>query len=763
MRYNSDHRGNQTRNNMSIEFVDKSTDNSFSHQGIEIQYADLPEQLVEQTRDGLTALSGGDYFFRVTVDSNQVPVAPVLCIQDKHQPYKTKAAYQLAKLDTEAYDDHTTYGGIIPDIEVGGHYGIYAPNHGDGQEMLQSQPLVLDPYARVNSLLIEDEEGGAQRYSVVERAGVDGVERPAHPEIDPSSRVIYEAHIRNSTMNHPDVPEDLRGTYLGFVHEAHLEHLKKLGITTVELLPIFQFDSRDSTIAAGAENYWGYGSTSFFAPHPHYATEMSQQNPEHIANEVKLMIDVLHANDIEVVLDVVYNHTSDKFPFKTLDKSGYYHDDNVDYTGCGNCIDGYSKQGVEHIIDSLKYWANEVGVDGFRFDLAGALAKDKYGMGRISEHPLFKEIANDEVLGKKVLIVEPWLWGDIGTSEKFRDNGFEEWSHEVRDTLRKLWVSGEAKDIRHLSEIMAGLASGRDSGTASWPINFITAHDGFTLEDLVSYGRKHNEANGEENRDGSDSNYSNNFGVEGPTDDREILAKRDRAKRNLAATCLLAWGTPMVLGGDELSHTKYGNNNTWNLSTDDMDRREQGESAQHLHWASLNSDRENNFSIFMQNLIALRKQCHLYGTGQDMGDIAGSPIGEKGIDWLNKSGHTMTQEDWSSADRVFGMYSSGLVGGGGSMSILHYVNGGDSDKVVELPKESSTAGDYATILDTSTGEVLIDNPQPVSAQFILRANSQVVLVRESSRLPPDYFVQNEAVPSQRFVNSFKHANVLRHD
>lgn len=702
-----------------------------------IHLAKVLDQPPESIGRGLTPLTDGTHHFTVTVDPHQVFIPPVFCVQHEEDPTVAAEGYQLSKLSV-LDDGSVVYGGVIPGLQPGRHYGIYKPTVHEETNLPEKPSLILDPYGRASSMPIEyDDRGQAQRYSVVTAEGPSRAERPSSPIIPDHKRVIYEAHVKDSTKLHPNVPENLKGTYLGFVDPAHLEHLKKLGVTTIELLPPFLFDPRHSTKAMGRENHWGYGSTSHFAPHTGYATEQSQQKPEEIDAEFRQMVDILHANGFEVVLDVVYNHTSDDSPLLQLNKKGHYlYDDNgnysIDHTGVGNDIDGYSPEGIQYIMDSLDYWANDVGVDGFRFDLAGALAKDKYGKGRINEHPLFGPMAKDEKFSNKLLIIEPWLWGDRGTDEQFRDNGFDQWSDETKKILRKFWVSGDDRDIDKLSAALTGLTGLREDHLPIGLINYVTAHDGFNLEDLVSYLEKINWPNGEGNKDGMGDNMSNDFGVEGPTDNETVLARRERAKRNLLTSVLLAWGTPMVLSGDELSHTKGGNNNNWN----------QDNKISYLNWEL--DDLKQKHLDFTKGLIDLRKRCHLFGTGQDMGDIPDSPIDEKGVDWLN----------WDYGKKIFGMYSSGLVGDDSAMSIIHYVNGGDSDEQITLPNEGPMSGRYSIVLDTDTGVVNPENSQPIHGSFTLKANSQVVLMRLSSERPKQ-LLQSPIDQNKRVVVPFK--------
>jgi glycogen operon protein len=392
---------------------------------------------------------------------------------------------------------------------------------------------------------------------VVESAFSWGDDRP--PRTPWNRTIIYEAHVRGLTMRHPKVPEELRGTYLGLAMDPVVDHLLALGVTAVELMPVHHGVAERAVVQRGLTNYWNYNSIGFFAPEPRYATGgLGEQ-----VAEFKTMVKRLHRAGIEVVLDVVYNHTAEgnhlgpTLAFRGIDNASYYrldpHDPRryVDFTGCGNTLNMLHPRTIQLIMDSLRYWALEMHVDGFRFDLAPALARELYEMERLGT--FFDIIQQDPVLSQVKLIAEPWDLGPGGYQVGNFPGGWAEWNGRYRDSVRRFW-RGDAGQLAELGYRLTGSSdlygsSGRNPYAS---INFVTCHDGFTLADLVSYERKHNEANGENDADGAPENWSANWGVEGPTEDAGVLAMRERGRRNLVATLALSQGVPMVLAGDEM-------------------------------------------------------------------------------------------------------------------------------------------------------------------------------------------------------------------
>ncbi|MGH3054845.1 MAG: glycogen debranching protein GlgX, partial [Gaiellaceae bacterium] len=390
-----------------------------------------------------------------------------------------------------------------------------------------------------------------------------------HPRTPAHETIIYEAHVKGFTARHPEIPETLRGTYAGMAHPAAIEHLQRLGVTAVELMPVHHFVHDAHLAERGLRNYWGYSSIGYLAPHDEYAA--SGRRGQQVA-EFKSLVRALHAAGIEVILDVVYNHTAEgnhlgpMLSFRGLDNRSYYRlmpDDPrfyMDFTGTGNSLNPVHPSVLRLIMDSLRYWVLECHVDGFRFDLASALAREFYDVDRLSA--FFDTIHQDPVLSQVKLIAEPWDVGPGGYQVGNFPVLWAEWNGKYRDCVRDFW-RGQA-NVGEFAQRFTGSADlyeerGRDLAS----INFVTAHDGFTLRDLVSYNSKHNEANGEDNRDGTDDNRSWNHGAEGPTDDPAVNALRARQQRNFLTTLLLSQGVPMLLGGDELGRTQNGNNNAW--------------------------------------------------------------------------------------------------------------------------------------------------------------------------------------------------------
>ena len=499
-------------------------------------------------------------------------------------------------------------------------YGPYDPARG---MRFNHHKLLLDPYAkqvqhltwsdghfgyRIGhkqadlSLDRRDNAAGMMKGVVIESAFSWEADRA--PKIPWHKSVIYEVHVKGFTMRHPKVPQKLRGTYAGLSTAPVIDHFKKLGVTAVELLPVHCFVDDRHLIEKGLHNYWGYNTIGFFAPEPRYSSTGS-------ITEFKTMVKALHSAGIEVILDVVYNHTAEgnqmgpTLSFRGIDNAVYYRllpsDPRyyMDYTGTGNTLNVRHPRVLQLIMDSLRYWVLEMHVDGFRFDLAATLARELHEVDRLGA--FLDIIHQDPVLSQVKLIAEPWDLGEGGYQVGKFPVGWAEWNDRYRDTLRSYW-KGDGGLIGELAYRVTGSSdlyaqSGR-SPYAS--INFVTAHDGFTLSDLVSYNSKHNEANGENNRDGTDNNRSWNCGVEGPTEDPAINALRARQKRNLLATLFLSQGVPMLLAGDEMGHTQNGNNNAYcqdnELSWIDWDEKAQDTDL--IEFTSLVIGLRNNHPVF---------------------------------------------------------------------------------------------------------------------------------------------------------------------
>ncbi|MBD0323420.1 MAG: glycogen debranching protein GlgX [Aldersonia sp.] len=480
--------------------------------------------------------------------------------------------------------------GIVSGVELGQHYGYRAhgpwqPRHG---LRFNSNKLLLDPSARritgefgdPDALLgHEGDPFGAPSprdslghipLSVV-TADLPVPRRADRLERAWEETVLIEVHVASYTARHPALPRALRGTYLGLAADPVLDHFTDLGVTAVELLPVQAIGTEPSVRARGMRNHWGYSTAAFFAPHPGYASVPGAE-----IEEFREMVDRMHGAGIEVILDVVYNHTCEAgvdgptVCWRGLDAPGYYQltssGTDIDLTGCGNTVDAYSAATVRMVCDSLRYWVEQMGVDGFRFDLAPALGRDGGGLfdDRAS---LLTAIIADPVLRRCKLIAEPWDVTGQGYQLGRFGIAWSEWNDRFRDDVRRFWIGDTG--VRHIASRLAGSEDVFGANRRPWcSINFVTAHDGFTLRDVVSYQRKHNEVNGEGNRDGSDNNVSVNHGHEGPTRDPDVLQARARHQRALLATLLLSTGTPMLLGGDELGHTQNGNNNAYCVPAD---------------------------------------------------------------------------------------------------------------------------------------------------------------------------------------------------
>jgi glycogen operon protein len=539
--------------------------------------------------------------------------------------------------------------------------------------------------------------------------------------------VIYEAHVRGMTRTHPDVPPRLRGTYAGLAHPAVLEHLTGLGVTAVELMPVHQFVQDGVLQGRGLSNYWGYNTIGFFAPHNAYAARGTRGRQ---VDEFKSMVKALHGAGIEVILDVVYNHTGEgnhlgpTLSLRGIDNAAYYRLDPedrrhyTDFTGTGNSLNMLHPRTMQLIMDSLRYWIGEMHVDGFRFDLAPVLARELYEVNRLGT--FFDIIQQDPAISRVKLIAEPWDLGAGGYQVGNFPTGWAEWNGRYRDCVRRFW-RGDPGQVSELASRLSGSsdlyeASGRRTYAS---INFVTAHDGFTLHDLVSYERKHNEANGDGNRDGTDENWSRNWGAEGPTGSARVNAMRERMKRNLLATLALSQGVSMLLGGDEMGRTQRGNNNAYC----------QAGEVSWIDWDLAAADRDllaftrDVLRIVRSNAV-LRRRTFL--TGRTIGEG-----GAKDLSWLRADGGEMTDGDWADADNhVLGMLLHGRatdeVDERGrpifGKTILMLLNGGTRSRTFALPRVDDDAG---------TWKMLINTAQP--GQRVVRGRS-VNLVAHSLQL-----------------------------
>ena len=498
----------------------------------------------------------------------------------------------------------------------------------------------------------EDDVDAVPKSVVIDpRFDWEGDRRPNTPLHE---SVIYETHVRGFTRLHPEVREELRGTYAGLASEPALNYLRDLGVTAVELLPVHHIVDESFLFERGLSNYWGYSTIGFFAPHSGYAAT-GQHGQE--VREFKGMVKALHRAGIEVILDVVYNHTAEgnhlgpMLSFKGVDNKSYYRlvpDDPrhyMDYTGTGNTLNAQHPSVLRMIMDSLRYWVVECHVDGFRFDLASALARELYDVDRLSA--FFDVIHQDPVLSQVKLIAEPWDVGPGGYQVGNFPVLWSEWNGIYRDLMRDFW-RGQASVGDFASRLTGSSDLYEDDGRHPFAsINFITAHDGFTLRDLVSYNDKHNEANLEDNRDGTDDNRSWNCGVEGETDDPEINALRARQQRNFLATLILSQGTPMLLGGDEFGRTQHGSNNAWC----------QDNEISWFDWSLLEENAE--LHEFVKKLIVLRRAHPVFRRRQFLQGTDEETAGLPDVWWFRTDGHRMTKNDWESGERTVGMFLNG--------------------------------------------------------------------------------------------------------
>jgi isoamylase len=566
----------------------------------------------------------------------------------------------------------------LPYCRLGQLYGyrVHGPYDPENGQRFNPSKLLLDPYAKATvgavdwkyphfgyrlgaeeedlALDEQDNAAGMPKCRVVDTAFTWDDDRP--PRTPWEDTVIYELHVKGFTQRHPDVPEDLRGTYAGLASAPAIEHLKKLGVTAVELMPVHTFVDDKHLAERGLKNYWGYNSLGFFAPDMRYAATGS-------ISEFKTMVKRLHSAGLEVILDVVYNHTAEgnhlgpTLSFRGIDNAAYYRllpDDPrhyMDFTGTGNTLNMMHPRVLQLIMDSLRYWILEMHVDGFRFDLASALARQLYEVDQLSS--FFTIIHQDPVISQAKLIAEPWDVGEGGYQVGNFPVGWAEWNGKYRDVVRSYW-KGDGGLVDELAYRLTGSSDLYERGGRRpyASVNFVTAHDGFTLSDLVSYDEKHNEANGEDNNDGESHNLSHNYGVEGPTDDLEIRRTRARQRRNIMATLLLSQGVPMILSGDEMRRTQGGNNNAYC----------QDNETSWLDWDLSAPDR--NFLAFVRRVIRLRKEHPAFHRKNFFQGRELRGADAKDITWLTPEGREMTDEEWNNSfARSLGLHMSGLLEG----------------------------------------------------------------------------------------------------
>ncbi len=597
--------------------------------------------------------------------------------------------------------------GVVDGFPVGTRYGFRAAPKASpkGDQALPlavptvdfdgdgGQPLLLDPYGRA----VDERDGflTSVRTSSDFEWGSD-----QKPDTPWRSTIVYEAHVRGQSMLHPDIPEALRGTYAGMAHPAMIEHLTGLGITALQLLPVHFHLDEPHLQNLGLTNYWGYNTAAFFALHPAYATKAAQEaGPQAVQDEFKDMVKLLHAAGIEVILDVVYNHTAEGGPdgptlsFRGLGEQKYYRTDGhgkyVDTTGCGNTLNFAEPRVIQMVVDSLKYWVDEFHIDGFRFDLAVTLCRNAANEFD-AHHDFLKAVAGDPSLSKVKLFAEPWDIGYGGWQTGRFPVGWVDWNDHYRDAVRSFWVAdraaldngGRGGSVARLADALSGSASlFEPSGrTRLASLNYITAHDGFTMTDLVSYDRKHNEANGEQNRDGHGDNRSYNHGFEGRTEDEDILARRAQSKRNLMATLMISLGVPMITAGDELGRTQQGNNNAYCQDNP-------------LTWVDWTSTPESHAMLrSTKRVIRLRGE-FLAAQPHDY------PVRDARsyLYWYDRNGQPMSMDRWNdNGNRVVQLL---LGSDDGPVAGLIVVNGGPEDIEVTLPRVANDDGTGKRVFD----------------------------------------------------------------
>jgi isoamylase len=678
-----------------------------------------------------------------------------LCLFDG--PEATKESMCITLREQTAQVWHNYFPDIIPGQLYG--YRVHGPFEPEKGHRFNPRKLLLDPYAKAIArdlkwddslfgyelqhpdadLTVDERDSApfAPLAAVVDTSFTWGDDRP--PVTPWHKTLIYEVHVKGFTKRMPGVPEKLQGTYAGLGSESAVEHLLDLGVTAVELMPVHYHVDDRFLVDRGEVNYWGYNTLSFFAPDPRYAT---QPTPEAAVKEFKMMVRSLHASGIEVILDVVYNHTAEgnqlgpTLSFRGVDNASYYRlapDPRyyMDFTGCGNTFNMRNPQVLQLIMDSLRYWVVEMHVDGFRFDLASTLARELYEVDRLGA--FFDIIHQDPILSQVKLIAEPWDVGPGGYQVGSFPVLWTEWNGKYRDNVRRFW-KGDGGTVSEFASRLSGSSDlYQQTGRAPYAsINFITCHDGFTLEDLVSYNDKHNEANGEENRDGSSNNDSWNWGAEGPTDDPGVIDVRTRQKRNFLATLMLSQGVPMLLAGDEIGHTQQGNNNAYC----------QDNELTWLNW-DLN-DRQKDLLEFTKRLCRIWHEHPVFQRRKFFQGRAlrGSDI--KDISFLEPSGNEMSDEDWNRGHvKCLGVRLAGdLIGDVDERdepivddTALILLNAHHEPMPFTLP-QTLPGQIWERVLDTSLG-----NGEPVTLRggevFDLHDRSLVILfTREESEARP---------------------------
>jgi len=638
----------------------------------------LPDSLVAEGAPlGLSLVDGGGVF---NVWSSTAETMKLLILDSDD------TTNVIHEINLEA-QDHGIFSGADDRLVAGANYVLRATGPNGKRDAFDPTRNLLDPYARG---LVRKSPSDYYCVAVQDDFDWQGVTKP---KTGLSETVIYEAHVRGLTRLNPQIPEDIRGSYAALGHPATIDYLTKLGITAIELLPIQAFISEPRLVNLGLINYWGYNTINYFTPHMRYSSKRAREtSPLAIMRELKTAIRELHRAGIEVIMDVVYNHTAEggakglTFSYRGLDNSSYYRQDDEgnyqDTTGCGNSLDFSQPMVQKLMLDSLRHWVTDMQIDGFRFDLATTLARDENNQFD-PEHPSLQEMKKDPVISSAKLIVEPWDVGMGGWQTGNFPPGFPEWNDRFRDSIRKFWLTDvknarESGDHENGVQDLAGKVSGSQEvvseGSPLGSLNFITAHDGFTLWDLVSYNQKHNLANGEASRDGSGENYSFNHGHEGPTNKNLIRQQRLKAARNLLGTLLTSAGLPMITAGDERLKSQDGNNNAYCQDNS-------------ITWQEFEPEEDqDDFFDTVAHLIKLRKQFPALRPS-DFTKLDAPNAEHDQMLWFSVSGDQMSIDDWHNPERrTLQRLNLHLLPDGSTQGVLLAINGTEAVKDVLLPE-----------------------------------------------------------------------------
>ena len=681
----------------------------------------MTHDLKMQVKEGLPVPRGahwdgeGTNFALFSANATKVEV----CIFDSTGQTET------ARIELPEYTDQIFHG-YVPGIHPGTFYGyrVHGPYDPKNGHRFNPNKLLLDPYARAHAFELkwdpavfgyEMESGDDTTFDkrdsapfmpkcVVVDPDFDWRGEPSGFRVPWDDTILYETHVKGFTKRNPLVPEPLRGTYAGLGQRDVVGYIKALGVTSVELLPIHTFVQDSQLVEKGLANYWGYNTIGFFAPSPRYAADIPNS-----LREVKEMIARFHEAGLEIILDVVYNHTAEgnergpTLSFKGIDNASYYRlmpDEKRYYindTGTGNTLNLSHPRVIQMVTDSLRYWVEEMHVDGFRFDLGTILAREPNGFD--NQSGFLKAVGQDPVLAKVKLIAEPWDIGPGGYQVGSFPPGWAEWTDKFRDDVRDFW-RGRSSAGTLAARLCASAESFNHQGRRAWAcVNFITAHDGFTLNDTVTYDEKHNEANGEDNKDGNSDNRSWNCGVEGPSDDPDIEALRSRQLRNMLATLLLSQGTPMLLAGDEFGRTQGGNNNAYCQDSE----------ISWLNWDI--KDKGHALIDFVRTLTALRHEYPILRHSRFLSGDYNEDGGFKDLSWISTSGHEMGPGEWDDPNtRCFGMLMdgraqvTGIKRAGTNASVLVIFNGWQGAVDFTLPPVSDGRG-WTLLIDTNQEKV----------------------------------------------------------